>query len=128
MVMPTLDASLIADWHAHVYFDADSRDDAWAFRDVLARQFGPRIRIGRFHERPVGPHPKWSYEVDFATVDFTEIVGWLALNHGQLDILVHPNTDDELRDHRDSAMWIGKSHALDVAWLASRGDAPTTSR
>ena len=43
-----------------------------------------------------------------------EVVAWLALNHGALDVFVHPNTDDELRDHRDSAIWIGKSYALDL--------------
>jgi DOPA 4,5-dioxygenase len=36
----------------------------------------------------------------------------LALNHRELDVLVHPNTGDELRDHRDSALWLGSSHAL----------------
>jgi DOPA 4,5-dioxygenase len=29
-------------------------------------------------------------------------------------VLVHPNTSYELRDHRDSALWIGHSHALNL--------------
>jgi hypothetical protein len=45
---------------------------------------------------------------------FPEVVAWLALNHGALDVFVHPNTSDELRDHRDSAIWIGKSYRLDL--------------
>jgi DOPA 4,5-dioxygenase len=32
---------------------------------------------------------------------------------------VHPNTGDALRDHRDSALWLGRSHTLNLAALAS---------
>ncbi|MEP7276794.1 MAG: DOPA 4,5-dioxygenase family protein, partial [Betaproteobacteria bacterium] len=96
-----LDLSKIQSWHAHVYFDAARRDAAMAFRDVVSAQFGSRIDIGRFHERPVGPHPQWSYQMAFAPAQFADVVGWLALNHAALDVFVHPNTGDPLRDHRD---------------------------
>jgi aromatic ring-cleaving dioxygenase len=109
-----LDVAQIASWHAHVYFEADTRDAARALRDVLAAQFGDRISLGRFHERPVGPHPCWSYQIAFPPAQFADVVGWLALNRHGLDVLVHPNTGDELRDHRDCAVWLGNSHALDL--------------
>ena len=112
--MAYLDVSRIASWHAHVYFDAASRDAASEFREALTAHFGDRVEMGRFHERPVGPHPRWSYQIGFAPAQFSDVVGWLALNHGALDVFVHPNTDDELRDHRDSALWLGKSHQLDL--------------
>jgi DOPA 4,5-dioxygenase len=108
------DVGHIESWHAHVYFDAASRDAAWALRDVIAARFGARVPLGRFHERPVGPHPRWSYQLSVAPQDLAEVVSWLALNHGDLDVFVHPNTGDQLADHRDSAMWIGRSHALDL--------------
>ena len=106
--------SCIISWHAHVYFDAASRDVAWAFRDVLTAHFGERVELGRFHERPVGPHPRWSYQLAFAPAQFVEVVPWLALNHNALDVFVHPNTGDQLRDHRDCAIWIGRSWPLDL--------------
>lgn len=112
--MAYLETSGITSWHAHVYFDPASRDAAREFRDVVAAQFGGRVEMGRFHERAVGPHPRWSYQIAFAPAQFSEVVGWLALNHGALDVFVHPNTDDELRDHRDSAIWLGRSHELDL--------------
>ena len=108
------DVSKITSWHAHVYFAADSADAARELRDVVAAQFGDRIELGRFHERPVGPHPCWSYQIAFAPAQFADVVAWLALNHRELDVLVHPNTGDELRDHRDRALWLGSSHALDL--------------
>ena len=112
--MAYLDVSRITSWHAHVYFDAGSRDAAREFRDVVTAQFGKSIEMGRFHEREVGPHPRWSYQIAFAPSQFSDVVGWLALNHGELDVFVHPNTDNELRDHRDSALWLGRSHQLDL--------------
>jgi DOPA 4,5-dioxygenase len=42
------------------------------------------------------------------------VAAWLALNHGALDVFMHPNTGDELRDHRDCAVWMGRSHTLDL--------------
>jgi aromatic ring-cleaving dioxygenase len=108
------DVSCIQNWHAHVYFDAATRDAAAAFREVLAAQFGDAIALGRFHERPVGPHPRWSYQIEFAPAQFALVAGWLALNHGVLDVFMHPNTGDELRDHRDSAIWMGRAYELDL--------------
>jgi aromatic ring-cleaving dioxygenase len=112
--MAYLDVSRITSWHAHVYFDTVSRDDAWKFREAVTAQFGNTVEIGRFHERPVGPHPQWSFQVAFAPARFADVVGWLTLNHGTLDVFVHPNTDDELRDHRDCAIWLGRSYQLDL--------------
>ena len=109
-----LDVARIESWHAHVYFDAETRDAARAFRAVIVEQFGARVEMGRFHERPVGPHPQWSYQIAFAPAQFADVVGWLALNHGALDVFVHPNTGDQLRDHRDSALWLGRSYMLDL--------------
>jgi len=43
-----------------------------------------------------------------------EVVSWLTLNRGSIDVFVHPNTDDELADHRDRGIWIGKAYPLDL--------------
>lgn len=112
--MTDRDTSVIASWHAHVYFDAESRDAAKAFREIIAAHFGERVSLGRFHERPVGPHPQWSFQIAFAPAEFADVAGWLTLNHGTLDVFMHPNTGDQLRDHRDCAVWIGRSYMLDL--------------
>jgi aromatic ring-cleaving dioxygenase len=98
----TLDPSTIDSWHAHVYFDASTRDAAWVLRGVIEAQLAGRIEMGRFHEKLVGPHPLWSYQLAFAAAEFS-----------------HPNTGDALRDHRDSALWLGRSHTLNLAALIS---------
>ena len=110
-------APKIKDWHAHVYFDAATRDAAWALRERIEKSFD--IVMGRFHEKPVGPHPMWSYQLAFPAANFARVVAWLALNHGALDVFIHPNTGDELRDHRDRALWLGRSYTLNLAALGA---------
>ncbi len=113
-----LDPQDILSWHAHVYFNAESRDAAWALRaTILESRIATLINMGRFHEKPVGPHPMWTYQMEVGAVGFAAVTGWLALNHGTLDVFIHPNTGNELRDHRDSAMWIGRSYPLDLSVL-----------
>ena len=117
--MPLLDPQRITSWHAHVYFDAASRDTAWALRQTIEQALAGRIVMGRFHERPVGPHPLWTYQLAFEADQLAPVLSWLSLNHAGLDVLVHPNTDDPVRDHRDSALWLGRSHTLDLAALGA---------
>ena len=100
-----LETSLIEDWHAHVYFDAESREEARALREAIEARF--EMAMGRFHEKEVGPHPRWSYQVHFGNGIFDQLIPWLALNRGALVVFIHPNTDDALSDHRDRAIWLG---------------------
>ena len=116
--MHTLDPALIESWHAHVYFDAASRDAALALRAAIETALAGSVTLGRFHEKAVGPHPMWSYQIAFPAAGFARVVGWLALNHGSLDVFLHPNTGDELRDHRDCALWLGRSYTLNLAALS----------
>lgn len=107
-----METARIESWHAHVYFDAGSREAALKLRAEIEAKF-PTMEMGRFHERPVGPHPRWSYQVAFGVGLFPEIVPWLALNRGELVVFVHPNTGQQLEDHRDRAIWLGGS-AIDL--------------
>jgi len=109
---PFLELSAVAGYHAHVYYDAASKDDALALREALAARF--EVELGRMHDRPVGPHPCWSYQVAFAPSVFDRVIPWLALNRSGLVVFVHPNTGDDLGDHRDRAIWMGAKLDLDL--------------
>jgi len=118
--MTIKDTDGIASYHAHVYFDAESREAALALRGEIEARF--EMEMGRFHEKPVGPHPCWSYQVAFAPDQFATIVPWLALNRGDLNVFVHPNTGAPLEDHRDYDMWLGESQVLDLDVLRDLDD------
>jgi aromatic ring-cleaving dioxygenase len=105
-----METSQIKDWHAHIYFDPASRDAAWALRERIAAGFD--IGMGRFHEKPVGPHPRFSYQVAFKNEQLAELISWLTLNRGDLTVFVHPNTGQDLEDHRDRAVWLGQQVPL----------------
>jgi aromatic ring-cleaving dioxygenase len=100
----------ITGYHAHVYFDEASRPLAAELRERVAARFA--VSLGRWREEPIGPHPRPMYQVAFAAEAFAEIVPWLMLNRRGLVILVHPETGDDLADHRDHALWLGERLAL----------------
>ena len=106
----------IRGYHAHVYFGPDSVAEARALYERVPGAF-PKAALGRFHERPVGPHPAWTYQIAFGTEQFGTIVPWLATQRGSLDVLVHGLSGDDIRDHTALTMWLGRSYSLDLSAL-----------
>ncbi|HCP01390.1 MAG: 4,5-dioxygenase [Alphaproteobacteria bacterium] len=105
-------------FHAHIYYDADSKVAAKALREEIGARFD--VELGRWHDKPIGPHPFSSYQVSFMPTLFGDIVPWLAFNRRNLVILVHPETGDDLIDHSDYAMWLGDSAILDLQRFRER--------
>jgi len=110
----------IAGYHAHVYFDAATLDQARALCEAAARRFP--LKMGRVHEKPVGPHPDWSCQLAFKASLFAEVVPWLALHRKGLVVFIHPITGQDLIDHRDRAMWMGAVRPLDLSVLRDFSD------
>lgn len=105
---------MIRDFHAHIYFDAETSAKAEELRTLIgASSFAPRLfHFGKLIHRPIGPHPLPMFEIDFAVEDFAEIAMFLMTNHGELSILIHPQTGDDPLDHSLHALWIGKQLPL----------------
>jgi DOPA 4,5-dioxygenase len=106
----------ITGWHAHVYYDGGSREAAARLREGIAQAF-PDAVLGRWHDKPVGPHPQAMYQVAFAPALFPTLVPFLALNREGLAVLVHPETGRQKADHLHHAMWMGAVLALDASVL-----------
>lgn len=105
----------IQGYHAHVYFDATTLEQARALCEEAARRFA--VTMGRVHQRPVGPHPDWSCQLSFRPEVFADVVPWLALNRNGLVIFLHPVTGHDRADHRDHALWMGAVRPLDLSVL-----------
>lgn len=106
----------IASYHAHIYYDAESRPRAERLRAWMAERF--LARIGNWHDEPVGPHPQPMFQIAFTREVFAQLVPWLMLNRLGLTVLVHPNTDNERADHLIHALWMGQILPLDASGLS----------
>ncbi|MBL8386239.1 MAG: 4,5-dioxygenase [Burkholderiales bacterium] len=106
----------IHSFHAHIYYDpASNRATAAAVREAIAARF--LVRLGRWHDLPVGPHPRAMFQVAFRPDVFAAFVPWLMLNRAGLTVLVHPNTGRPRDDHLVRALWMGELLALEAATL-----------
>lgn len=103
----------IKGYHAHVYFDASTIDQARALCEEARRLFG--VTMGRVHERAVGPHPDWSCQLAFGPELIGVVLPWLALYRHGLVVFMHPDTGNDLLDHTDHAIWMGAIRPLDLS-------------
>lgn len=99
-------------YHAHIYFDKDTIDKAKTIAARVGEKFD--VFVGRFHEKPVGPHPRFSVQLAFDKNKFGRVVPWLMKNREGLTVFVHPETGDALKDHTDHALWMGEMLELNL--------------
>jgi aromatic ring-cleaving dioxygenase len=111
----------ISSFHAHIYFDAAGRKRAERLRAAISERFA--VRMGSWHDGPVGPHPRGMYQVAFAPELFAELVPWLMLNRDGLVVLVHPNSGAPYADHLVRGMWLGAMLPLTASYLP-RSETP----
>ena len=55
--------------------------------------------------------------------EFASVVPWLMLNRQGLNVLIHPLSDDSVRDHDIDCAWLGTPVPLNLHVL-SRGYRP----
>ncbi len=84
-------------------------------REALGARF--EVKLGRWHDSPVGPHPGPMSQVAFDADQFDRVVPWLMLNRSGLVVFVHPRTGNDLADHSDHALWLGEKLDLDLDGL-----------
>lgn len=94
----------------HIYFLSADKEEVQFAKELwerVRREF-PELRIFEIWDKPIGPHPLAMFEVNLFTPEqFGAFIPWLVINRGPLSALIHPNTDDEMRDHTQRATWMG---------------------
>lgn len=100
-------------YHAHLYYDDQ---EGRALAQNIAQQLSSlyEVKVGRFHEKKVGPHPMWSVQIAFKAGDLDKVIPWLMVNRGDLDVFFHPLSGNELYDHTQGSAWLGQSYELDI--------------
>ena len=104
-------------YHAHVYFDQNTLEQARSVCDLAGEMFD--VAVGRMHQKPVGPHPFWSCQLAFDAGEFDSLIPWLDQQRGELDVLVHGLTGNDLEDHTTHASWLGEPAELDISIFKS---------
>lgn len=102
----------------HVYYVAhngQSAKEASTLRTKLLNDFQPEAHEGSIivkklkDDRVIGPHVTHFWEVDVVRPEiFVRLLSWFQLYHGTLSVLIHPQTGEDLLDHTDRALWLGK--------------------
>jgi aromatic ring-cleaving dioxygenase len=100
-------------YHAHVYFDETTTEQARELCQTAAKLFG--VAMGRVHQKLVGPHPHWSCQLAFDSTQFDKLIPWLEEHRDGLDILVHGDTGNALEDHTTNASWLGEPSELNLS-------------
>ena len=108
--------SAIENYHAHVYYDADTRAAAQKLCAAAGQTFS--VKVGRMHDKPVGPHPRGSCQLTIGKEQFAAVIPWLVLNRGELTIFAHAQTGNARKDHTDHVIWLGPSEKLKLSALS----------
>ena len=111
-----LATSAIENFHAHVYYDAATRARALRLCEAAGQAFG--VKVGRMHDKPVGPHPRGSCQLTVGKDQFADVIPWLILNRKGLTIFTHAQTGNALKDHTDHVVWLGPSERLKLSALS----------
>lgn len=109
-------------WDFHVYYNAETKAESESLRKKLLEDFPDFAADGSIlvkklpNDTAIGPHYFPFWEVDVARVDvFSKVISWFLLHHGSLSVLIHPQTGQQLKDHTNHALWLGKQ--LDLKLL-----------
>jgi len=102
----------ILQYHFHLYYEPENINLASDIRDKISNAF--EVEVGRLWDRPVGPHPIGSCQIIVPVGLFEKVVAWLLYNRNGVDVLVHPLSGDDIADHNEFVMWIGKPYELNT--------------
>lgn len=105
MPTPPIEPTHITDYHMHVYYDTESRDQAAQLRQWVEERF--TVRMGRWHDVPVGPHVQAMYQIQFMPELFPTLVPFVMMNRLGLTVLLHPQSGRPRDDHTINATWMG---------------------
>jgi DOPA 4,5-dioxygenase len=113
--MTPLEPAKITEYHAHIYYDPLTRDKAALLREWVEARFP--VRMGRWHDQPVGPHPTSMYQIAFKPEVFPTLAPFIMLNRMGLTVLLHPESGRPRDDHTLHATWMGEVLTLKTGIL-----------
>lgn len=93
---------------AHIYFHPETLAFAQTLHAKSISAFkNQQVFVGEIIPEPIGPHPTPMFEINFPKDLFADVVLWLMKERGDLSVLVHELTGNDLYDHTQAALWLG---------------------
>ncbi len=108
-----------SEYHSHIYFDENTREIAEELCHRIQEKFD--VQIGRFWDKNVGPHPRWSVQIKYEPNKFGRVMPYLMKNRRGLTVFTHPVTGDDFKDHTEHAIWMGELLDLNLDALKTNG-------
>jgi aromatic ring-cleaving dioxygenase len=102
-------------YHAHIYFDSAEAKLIEKLNELALKTNG--FKLSHIHTTPVGPHPKPMLELHFDEEMNEKLSHWIDTNRGNLSVLIHLETGNDLRDHTENVVWLGKKLLLDFSFF-----------
>lgn len=104
------------DFHIYYYaHDDESQKESDLLRGKLLETFSEEAKTGTIivkvlpDSTVIGPHSTQFWEVDVARPEvFLKLLTWFQLFHGNLSVLIHPQTGNDIKDHTVHALWLGQ--------------------
>lgn len=116
----------VVSYDIHTYWNNNNENErkfSYELREKVQKEFAKEIengdiRVYKFWDKPIGPHPINMWEIDFKKPElFPKLVSFYQLNHGKLSVLIHPRSGNDLLDHTNHALWLGHKQRLDTTLL-----------
>ncbi|CAF1157595.1 unnamed protein product [Adineta ricciae] len=126
-------------YHIHVYFlqkNENQTNEATSLRNRFIERFNvdscnddcetwcPKICHWDLNMAPIGPHPIGSWGIYLPLEQFIDAVSFISINHGNLTVLLHPNSGRPKIDHLLNAFWIKSILPLDGDQLSDIAPPP----
>ncbi|MGR5068895.1 MULTISPECIES: DOPA 4,5-dioxygenase family protein [Vibrio] len=94
-------------YHVHVYFPLQRKEEAQALNDIIRREREDVLHVFPLVCKLVGPHKMPMFEMHLESLS-EEFVAWLDNHRGVFSALIHPVSNEELLDHTERAIWLGR--------------------
>lgn len=102
-------------FHIHTYFKPQNLEDARLLFSKISQS--GLFLFSKMVEKPGGPHPTGMIEAHFSEPIYHTVVEWMEFHRGLFSVLVHEDTDDDVRDHTEGIRWLGNPVELDFGFF-----------
>ncbi len=110
-------------FHSHVYYTTETKQQAFELYQKIAEHFlkdGSFVEMKPLIDRCLGPHTLWMFEFNFNADLFSHAFSFLCEHRNGLSVLIHPISGNEILDHTDYAMFLGRKESLNIGVLKSK--------